>query len=113
MDSSFTIKPRDSVSRVLHGRKSAARTELSPAQSVTAANPLSPGHDGRAASEWAGRGPSIDPQGEEAIRRAREEEERRKRKRVTDEALSRMRAYRKPEPQAESEPEPPRADIEV
>jgi hypothetical protein len=113
MDSSITIKPRDSVSRVLHDRKSVARTELSPNQSVTAANLLSPGHDGRAASEFMGRGPTIDPRSDEALRHAREEEERRKRKRAADEALSRMRAYRQPEPHTESEPEPPRADIEV
>ena len=49
------------------------------------------------------------------IRRARDEDERRKRQKHSDEALSRMRAYRPRNrtPDAEPDPEQPHADIKV
>jgi len=90
MDSSFTIKPRDTISRVGIGRSSIVRTELAPSQSVSAAKPLADTHVPLA--EGSGREPVINPQAQALL--SREQEERSKRaKRAADEALLRQRAY--------------------
>jgi hypothetical protein len=111
MDSSFTIKPRDSASRVVRDRASTVRTDLSSSRSVQVTEAVTAIRNGQAPADPMPR--SLDPQSEDVIRRAREEEERRKRNKVTDEALSRMRAYGKKAPDAEPEPDQPHADIEV
>ena len=113
MDSSFTIKPRDSASRIVYDRTSTVRTDLSPAQSVRAAEAVAPLRNGQGSVDLTPRGVAIDPQNQDVIRRVRDEEERRKRQKVSDEALSRMRAYRQPAPDAGPEPDHPHADIEV
>jgi hypothetical protein len=113
MDSSFTVKPRDSASRVVYDRTSIVRTELSPSQSVRAADATVAIRNGQTPADPLPRHVAIDPQADDVIRRARDEEERRKRNKVSDEALSRMRAYRQPETDAAPDPELPHADIEV
>jgi hypothetical protein len=90
MDSSFTIKPRDTIARVGIGRTSLVRTELAPSQSVSAARPIADTHVPLA--EGSGREPVINPQAQALL--SREQEERSKRaKRAADEALLRQRAY--------------------
>lgn len=90
MDSSFTIKPRDTISRLGVGRTPVARTELAPSQSVSAARPIADTHVPLA--EGSGREPVINPQAQALL--SREQEERSKRaKRAADEALLRQRAY--------------------
>ncbi len=113
MDSSFTIRPRDSASRIVHDRASTVRTDLSPSQSVRAADTVAPLRNGQGPADLTPRSVAIDPQSQDVIRRARDEDERRKRSKATDEALSRMRAYRQPAPDAGPEPDQPHADIEV
>ena len=92
MDSSFAIKPRDSLSRVVHDRSSTVRTDLAPAQSVTAAKPVPAVHAAPDAGDTMAPNVSIHPDSQDVIYRVREERE--KRKRAPDQALSRMRAYR-------------------
>lgn len=92
MDSSFTIKPRDSLSRVVHDRASTVRTDLAPSQSVTTAKPVPAVHAAPNAGDTMAPNVSIHPDSQDVIYRVREERE--KRKRAADEALSRMRAYR-------------------
>ncbi len=90
MDSSFTIKPRDTISRIGIGRTGLVRTELSPSQSVTAAKPVLGTH--MPLTESTGREPVINPQAQALL--SREQEERSKRaKRAADDALLRQRAY--------------------
>ena len=114
MDSSFTIKPRDSASRILHDRTSTVRTDLSPSQSVRAAEAVAPLRNGQGPSDLTPRSVTIDPQSQDVIYRARDEQERRKRQKMSDEALSRMRAYRQKAPaDAPPEPDHPHADIEI
>jgi hypothetical protein len=113
MDSSFTIKPRDSVSRALHDRASTVRTDLSPSQSVRAAEAVAPLRNGQSPADLTPRSVTIDPGSQDVIHRARDEEDRRRRQKLSDEALSRMRAYRKPAQEAGPEPDHPHADIEV
>ena len=117
MDSSFTIKPRDTVSRVGTGRTSLVRTDLAPSQSVSAAKPIADTHV--PLTESAGREPVINPQAQALL--SREQEERSKRaKRAADDALLRQRAYSHGSPvqsvtyDDEHDPkQDPHADIEV
>jgi hypothetical protein len=115
MDSSFTVKPRDSASRVVYDRTSTVRTDLSPTQSVRAPDVVPPLRNGQGPSDLTPRGVAIDPQSQDVIRRARDEDERRKRQKHSDEALSRMRAYRPSQSEAGPDPDPdhPHADVKV
>lgn len=90
MDSSFTIRPRDTVSRIGIGRANIARTELGPSQSVSAAKPAAETHLPQV--EATGREPVINPQAQALLSREQEERARRAR-RAADEALLRQRAY--------------------
>jgi hypothetical protein len=115
MDSSFTIKPRDTVSRTGIGRAGGVRTELAPSQSVSAAKPVAEAHLPH--TEAVGREPVINPQAQALLSREQEERQRRARQ-AADEALLRRRAYGQaaPSPQPESAQAPdgdPHADIEV
>jgi hypothetical protein len=117
MDSSFTIRPRDTVSRVGIGRTGIARTELGPSQSVNAAKPVAETHLPQV--EATGREPVINPQAQALLSREQEERARRAR-RAADEALLRQRAYGQtasaptPAPPDNRNPdEDPHADIEV
>ncbi len=115
MDSSFTVKPRDSASRAVYDRTSTVRTDLSPTQSVRAPEAVPPLRNGQGPADLTPRAVTIDPQAQDVIQRAREDEERRKRQKHSDEALSRMRAYRQPQTDTGPDPDPdhPHADIEV
>jgi hypothetical protein len=89
MDSSFTVKPRDSVPRTAVGRSNVVRTDLSPSQSVNAAQQASSSH---ISPDTMTRDPSLDPQCQTVLDREREERERRRRARK-DEVMLRQRAY--------------------
>jgi hypothetical protein len=117
MDTSFTIKPRDTISRVGIGRSATVRTELAPSQRVNAAKPVGDTHVPLV--ESTGREPVINPQAQALLSREQEERARRARQ-AADEALLRQRAYgqaahvQAPPPGDESDPaEDPHADIEA
>lgn len=109
MDSSFTVKPRDSLSRAPAVRNT-VRTDLSPSQSVNATQPVAAQHHGPADAGM--REPAIGPQCQSLLDREREERERRRARK--DEALLRQRAYggkaEKPDPESQASPH---ADFEV
>lgn len=115
MDSSLTVKPRDSVARTGLGRTSVVRTDLAPSQSVTAAKPAETAH--MPVVETVAREPVINPQSQEVINREREEREREERarraaRRAADEALMRQRAYGRPANNQEPDQDP-HADLQV
>jgi hypothetical protein len=114
VDSSFTVKPRDTISRTGIGRSAVARTELAPSQSVSA--PRATVAPNMLVTESTGREPVINPQAQALLSREQEERQRRARQ-AADEALLRQRAYGAPQqPQAghrASEREDPHADIEA
>jgi hypothetical protein len=109
MDSSFTVKPRDSVARTGLGRTSVVRTDLAPSQSVTAAKVVEATHVPLV--ESSGREPVINPQSQEVLNRERERA-RRAAQRAPDEALLRQRAYGRP-PKKHDPEQDPQADLEV
>lgn len=88
MDSSLTVKSRDSAARTAVGRSNVVRTDLSPSQSVNAALQASVSHN---APDPQSRDPSIDPQCQTVLDREREQRERRRARK--DEALLRQKAY--------------------
>jgi hypothetical protein len=91
MDTSLTIKPRD-TSRSAVARTS-VRTEVAPSESVTSVVAPRPVHHGVSTQDTATRD-LVDPYGQEVLYRARDEEEkRREQRRASDEALRRQRAY--------------------
>jgi hypothetical protein len=113
MDSGFTVKPRDTISRTGIGRSAVARTELAPSQSVSAPRPaVAPN---MLITEGTGREPVINPQAQALLSREQEERQRRARQ-AADEALARQRAYgapQQPPPRHAPEGEDPHADIEA
>lgn len=111
MDSSFTVKPRDSVSRPAVGRSNVVRTDLSPSQSVNAATGAS-ATPHQAAVEPATREPVIDSQCHTVLDREREQRERRRARK--DEVLLRQKAYgRNVDKQDQPQDDAPHADFEV
>lgn len=89
LDTSHTVKPRDSVARPAVGRSNVVRTDLAPSQSVNASQQASvPQH----APQTLPRDPSLDPQCHAVLDREREERERRRRARK-DEVMLRQKAY--------------------
>jgi hypothetical protein len=118
VDSSFTVKPRDTISRTGIGRSAVARTELAPSQSVSA--PRATVAPNMLVTESTGREPVINPQAQALLSREQEERQRRARE-AADEALLRRRAYgtlQQPQPahrapKGEDEGEDPHADIEA
>ncbi len=111
MDSSFTVKPRDRVLRTAVGRSNVVRTDLSPSQSVNAAQHASSSH---ISPDTLTRDPSIDPQCQSVLDREREERERRRRARK-DEILLRQKVYghaSMPSPPSQDD-DVPHADIRV
>ena len=115
MDSSFTVKPRDSASRVVYDRTSTVRTDLSPAQSVGAPQAVPPLRNGQGPSDLTPRGVAIDPQSQDVIRRARDERrapqapEAFRRSALAHARLSAVATEAGPEP----DPEHPHADVKV
>jgi hypothetical protein len=109
MDTSLTVKPRDSVVRTSVGRSNVVRTDLSPSQSVNAAQQASTSHH---APDPLMRDPSIDPQCHTVLDREREERERRRARK--DEALLRQKAYgRNAEKPETAQDDAPHADFQV
>lgn len=92
MDTSFTIKPRDTLSRVVHDRASTVRTDLAPSQSVSAAAPVPAVHAAPNAGDMTPPHVAIHPNSQDVLHRMRDEREKRKHP-PEDEALSRARAY--------------------
>lgn len=93
MDTSLTVKPRDNAARKAVGRSNIVRTDLSPSQSVSAAQQASGSHQ---SPDPLMRDPSLDPQCHAVLEREREErerEERERRRARKDEALLRQKAY--------------------
>jgi hypothetical protein len=108
MDSSLTVKSRDSVARTAVGRSNVVRTELSPSQSVNAQQAAAAYN----APDALMRDPSLDPQCQAVLDREREERERRRARK--DEVLLRQKAYGR----GAAEPDmpvddAPHADIQV
>lgn len=110
MDSSLTVKPRDGAARTAVGRSNIVRTDLSPSQSVNAAEQASVSHD---APGTLTRDPSIDPQCHTVLDREREQRERRRARK--DEILLRQRAYGRNADKAEPpvDDDAPHADFQV
>lgn len=107
----LTIKPRDGTSRAGPGRQAApVRTELAPAQSVTA-SPSSAPRGGGAQGDPGPHDYHLAPQSQTVIDREREVSARGPR-RASDQALLRMRAYGRPLHKDEDEPEN-QADLEA
>ena len=109
MDSSLTVKSRDSAARTAVGRSNVVRTELSPSQSVNAAQQASAAYN---APDALMRDPSLDPQCQAVLDREREERERRRARK--DEALLRQKAYGRgaAEPEMPAD-DAPHADFQV
>lgn len=112
MDTSFTIKPRDTAVRRMAGRSNVVRTDLAPSLSVNAGQQSSIAD--QSAQNSASHDPALDAQCHTLLNREREaRKQRRERK---DEALLRQQVYTRVAVEASS-PSPddntPRADFEV
>lgn len=109
MDTSFTVKPRDTVARTAVGRSNVVRTDLAPSQSVNAAEQASTSHHSASPTM---RDPSLDPQCQAVLDREREERERRRARK--DEIMQRQRAYgRSAEKPDIAQDDGPHADLQV
>jgi hypothetical protein len=114
MDSSLSVKPRDSVARTAVGRSNIVRTDLSPSQSVNATQQAAVLH--HAPVDPAAREPMIDPQCHTVLDREREEREERERRRARkDEVLLRQKAYGRnaDKPETPQDDDAPHADFQV
>lgn len=115
MDTSFTIKPRDTVVRKVAGRSNVVRTDLAPSLSVNAGQQSS--ISDQAAQNSGSHDPALDAQCQTLLNREREARKRRRDSR--DEAMLRQKAYARVavEPSSPSETDSnedaPRADIAV
>ena len=100
MDSSLTVRSRDPLARRIVGRSNAVRTDLSPSQSVNAAETAASLH--HAPVESVAHEPVIDSNCQSLLDHEREEREENERRRARkDEILARQRAYgRNAEPSA-------------
>jgi hypothetical protein len=109
LDTSHTVKPRDSVARLAVGRSNVVRTDLAPSQSVNASQQASVPHQ---APQTLPRDPSLDPQCHAVLDREREERERRRARK--DEIMLRHKAYgQAPLQQAEPHDDNQHADFQV
>jgi hypothetical protein len=113
MDSSVAVRPRDPLARRVVGRSNVVRTDLSPSQSVNAAETAAGLH--HAPAESVTREPAIDPNCQSLLDHEREEQEENERRRARrDEALARQRAYgRSADTPLSPIEETPHTDIEV
>ena len=113
MDSSVAVRPRDPLARRVVGRSNVVRTDLSPSQSVNAAETAAGLH--HAPAESVTREPAIDPNCQSLLDHEREEQEENERRRARrDEALARQRAYgRSADTPLSPIEEAPHTDIEV
>lgn len=93
MDNPIAVRPRDPGRRTGVGRTRAVPTELSPSQSVTAAQTADAPHAPEPAQESPNRESVIDERAYAVINSSKEEEGRREERAASDEALMRVRAY--------------------
>lgn len=115
MDTSLTVKPRDSVARTAVGRSNSVRTDLAPSQSVNAAHQASISHH---SPDTLMRDPTLDPQCQTVLDREREErerEERERRRTRRDQILQRQNAYGRGMEAADTphDDDTPHADFQV
>ena len=112
MDTSFTIKPRNTAVRRVAGRSNVVRTDLAPSLSVNAGQQSSIAD--QAAHDSGSHDPALDAQCQSLLNREREaRKQRRERK---DEALLRQQAYTRVAVEASTPPpddDTTRADFEV
>lgn len=114
MDTSFTIKPRDTSLRRVTGRSNVVRTDLAPSLSVNALQQSS--ISDHATENSGSHDPALDAQCQSLLNREREA--RKQRRESKDEALLRQKAYSHVavEPSAllpDSDDDTPRADFAV
>lgn len=115
MDTSFTIKPRDTVVRKVPGRSNVVRTDLAPSLSVNAGQQSS--ISDQTAQNSGSHDPALDAQCQSLLNREREA--RKQRRDSRDEAMLRQKAYARvavepPSPsETDSNEDAPRADIAV
>jgi len=111
MDTSFTIKPRDTTVRRATGRNNVVRTDLAPSLSVNAGQQSS--ISDHAAHDSGSHDPTLNPQCHTLLNREREA--RKQRRESKDDALLRQKAYARntvlPAPAADQDT--PRADLQV
>ena len=93
MDNPIAVRPRDPGRRTGVSRARAVPTELSPSQSVTAAQTADAPHAPEPAQESPTRETVIDERAYAVINSSKEEEGRREERAASDEALMRVRAY--------------------
>ena len=111
MDTSFTIKPRDTAVRRAAGRSNVVRTDLAPSLSVNAGQQSSIAD--QSGQNSGSHDPALDAQCHTLLNREREaRKQRRERK---DEALLRQQVYTRAAVDASSPPhdDTPHADFEV
>lgn len=112
MDSSFTIKPRDQLTRRTVGRtQNLVRTDLSPSQSVNAGRQSSV--SGQTTANTGSHDSWLNAQSQSLLNREREaRKQRRERK---DEALLRQKAYARNDADAPplAAEDSPHADFEI
>lgn len=114
MDTSFTIKPRDTSVRRVTGRNNIVRTDLAPSLSVNAGQQSS--ISDHAAPDSGSHDPALDAQCQTLLNREREARKlRRERK---DMALLRQNAYTRnavtpPVSPVETDDDTPHADFQV
>jgi hypothetical protein len=112
MDSSLTVRSRDSLARRIVGRSNVVRTDLSPSQSVNAAETAAALH--HAPVEQVSHEPVLDSHCQSLLDQEREEQEENERRRARkDEALARQRAYGRNTETQPSPGEEPHTDIAV
>ena len=113
MDSSLTVRSRDPLARRIVGRSNAVRTDLSPTQSVNAAE-LAADHR-HMPVESTEREPTLDANCQSLLDHEREEESDQQRRRARrDEVLARQRAYgRNAEPHEAPNDAAPHTDIAI
>ena len=112
MDTSFTIRPRDTTVRRVTGRNNVVRTDLAPSLSVNAGQQS--GISDHAAPDSGSHDPALDAQCHNLL--AREREARKQRRERKDEALLRQQAYTRTSVEPSTAPpaeDTPHADFEV
>ena len=113
MDTSFTIRPRDTTVRRTVGRSNVVRTDLAPSLSVNAGQQSSVSD--HTASDSGSHDPALDAQCQSLLNREREA--RKQRRESKDEALLRQKAYTShaaaPQTTAAAEDDTPHADFQV
>jgi hypothetical protein len=93
MDNPVAIRPRAPVRRAGPGGTRAVRTELSPSQSVTAAQTADAPHAPAPAQESTARESTIDDQAYAIINRTKDESAQVEERAASDDVLMRQRAY--------------------